>query len=395
MSRVLIIGGYGGFGGRLSRRLLAAGHEVIIGGRRLDEAQRFCSAHPRAWPVLVDRSRNILRLLFELQPGTVIDAAGPFQRSGYAVPEACIAAGCDYLDLADARDFVVGIEHLDQAAAAAGVAIISGASTVPALSSAVALRLAQAFDRVDKVEIALSAATHSTANLSVAKAVLSYVGKEIMLPGGTRSRGWQSLRRRRYQISGHIPLDRLVAIVDVPDYDLLPDLLPGDPEIEFRAGTDVSLHMLGLWLASWPIRWTGFSSMERFAELLIRLQRLTKIGRGDRSAMDVRLAGVKSGDRLGRRWTLIAENFDGPEIPTIAAELLVDDLACGRVASGARTAAGLLPLDRFEQAFAQLAIHHETEELCPIDIPRPQRSPQQWSQRRSPLQHRLSSSESS
>lgn len=373
MSRILIIGGYGGFGGRLSRRLLATGHEVIVGGRSPEKAQRFCSGHPRAWPVLVDRSGNILRLLLELQPDTVVDAAGPFQQSGYGVPEACIAAGCDYLDLADARDFVVGIEHLDEAATEAGVAIISGASTVPALSSAVTLHLAHAFDRVDKVEMALSAATHSTANLSVAKAVLSYVGKEIMLPGGARSCGWQSLRRRRYQISGRVVLDRLVAIVDVPDYDLLPDLLPGDPEIEFRAGTDVSLHMLALWLASWPIRWTGFSSMERLAELLVRLQRLTKIGRGDRSAMDVRLSGVKAGDCVERRWTLIAENFDGPEIPTIAAELLVDDLTGGRLAPGARTTAGLLALDRFEQAFAQLAIHHETEELCPIDSHRQQR----------------------
>jgi short subunit dehydrogenase-like uncharacterized protein len=363
VSRVLVIGGYGGFGARLSRRLLAAGHEVLVGGRTFEKAQGFCSERVNARPVIVDRLGDILAVLRDAEPDIVIDAAGPFQQSGYGVPEACIAAGSHYLDLADARDFVVGIKRLHEAAAKAGIAIISGASTVPALSSAVALHLAHGLGRVDKVDMALSAATHSTANPSVAKAVLTYLGKQIALPRGVRRFGWQGLRRRRYDIFGKVPLDRLVAIVDVPDYDLLPGLLPGDPEVEFRAGTDVSLHMLGLWLTSWPVRWSGFRSTDGLAGFLIGLQRLTKIGGGDRSAMDVRLTGVKSDDRVERRWTLIAENFDGPEIPAMAAALLADDLAAGRLAPGARTAAGLLPLERFEQAFAPLAITHETTEV--------------------------------
>src|SRR3712207_8318986 len=44
---------------------------------------------------------------------SVIDAAGPFQHGGYAVAEACIGAGVSYLDLADGRRFVVGIDALD------------------------------------------------------------------------------------------------------------------------------------------------------------------------------------------------------------------------------------------------------------------------------------------
>src|SRR5881628_23475 len=72
-----------------------------------------------------------------LEADLVIDAAGPFQGSSYAVPEACIAARIPYLDLADGRDFVCGIGALDQAARAAGVAIVAGASSVCALSGAV------------------------------------------------------------------------------------------------------------------------------------------------------------------------------------------------------------------------------------------------------------------
>ena len=42
MSRILVIGGYGGFGARLTRRLIAAGHDVLVAGRSADKAAAFC-----------------------------------------------------------------------------------------------------------------------------------------------------------------------------------------------------------------------------------------------------------------------------------------------------------------------------------------------------------------
>jgi Saccharopine dehydrogenase NADP binding domain len=363
MSRVLVIGGYGGFGARLSRRLLAAGHAVLVGGRSADKARRFCEGHPRAESVVIDRCGELAGRLRELRPDIVIDAAGPFQNSSFAVAQASIEAGAHYLDLADARGFVCGIGALDEPARAAGVAVISGASTVPALSSAVVLHLARGLSQVEKVEMALSAATHSTASASVAGAVLSYLGQEIPAPhrGGGPTFGWQSLRWCTYRIPGIRPLNRFTAMVDVPDYQLLPDLIPGKPDIEFRAGTDVSLHMIALWLASWPVRWGWLRTPERFSDELVKLQRRTAIGRGERSAMSVRLTGLDAASRVDLNWTIIAEDSDGPEIPTIAAALLADDLEAGRFEPGARTAAGLLSLERFEAAFAPLAMHHHTE----------------------------------
>jgi hypothetical protein len=49
------------------------------------------------------------------------------------------------VDLADGRDFVCGIDVLDPQAKAAGVLLLSGASSVPALSSAVVDALASAW----------------------------------------------------------------------------------------------------------------------------------------------------------------------------------------------------------------------------------------------------------
>ena len=58
----------------------------------------------------------------------------PYGRDPYRVARAAIAAGAHYIDLADDGAFVAGIGALDEEAKAAGVAVISGASSVPAIS---------------------------------------------------------------------------------------------------------------------------------------------------------------------------------------------------------------------------------------------------------------------
>ena len=80
--------------------------------------------------------------------------------------------------------------------------------------------------------------------------------------------------------------------------------------------------------------------------------------------MVVRLFGTAGGRRLERRWTLIAEQGDGPEIPALAVPILVARMLAGKVAPGARDAGALLDLDDFESAFAGLAIRQETEEIA-------------------------------
>ncbi len=361
MSRILVIGGYGGFGARLVRRLLAAGHAVLVAGRSGDKAAAFCAGLERAEPVVADRTNGIGMALARHRPDLVIDAAGPFQGSGTTVPEACIAMRIPYLDLADARDFVGGIGALDKAARRAGVAIVSGASSVPALSGAVARHLATGLDRVDQVDVAISASNHAAGGPSVVTAILSYVGRPVRLWRGRRwvqGFGWQELRRERFAVPGQPVLRRWIALADVPDHDMLPAMLPGRPAVTFRAGTELGFQMIALWLASWPVRWGWLRSLRGAAGWLLPLQRLTARAGSDRSAMSVTLKapGVE------RRWTLVASRGDGPQIPTLAAVLLAEELLAGRIEPGARDASGLLVLAQFERIFADMAIGCETVE---------------------------------
>ncbi|QNA82798.1 DUF4166 domain-containing protein [Sphingomonas sp. So64.6b] len=365
MSRILILGGYGGFGARLSRRLAARGHDILVAGRHLGKAAAFCDDLPNAMPVVADRDGDLGAVLAEHHPDLLIDAAGPFQGSGHHVVQACIDAQVHYLDLADGRAFVAGISMLDGAAKEAGVAVVSGASSVPALSGAVIRNLTIGMERVTAVEMAISASNRAAAGASVAAAILSYAGKPLSLWRGARrftSHGWQEMRRERFALRDGTALShRLVALADVPDLDLLPGRLPGKPAVIFRAGTELAFQNLTLWMASWLVRWGWLGSLAGLARWLLPLQRLTAGWGSDRSAMVVRVFGLVAGRRVERRWTLIASDGDGPEIPTLAAEIIADRIA--GMPHGAGDAGPLLDLADFEPSFTGLSIRHESEEF--------------------------------
>lgn len=285
----------------------------------------------------------------------------------YRVPQACIDAGVHYCDIADDRRFVCGIGSLDGAARASGVIIIAGASSVPALSGAVVRALSQGVDRVHAVEMAISASNRATAGPAVAAAILGQVGQKLRLRRAGRwidRFGWQEMRRQDFSIPDVTPLrGRLVALVDVPDVELLPQRLPGGPTCSFRAGSELDVHNLVLWLASWLVRWGWLSSLTGLAPWLEPLQVLTASWGSDRSAMMVRLFGEHQGVRVERRWTLIADQGDGPEIPALSVPLLVEKITRGQLTAGARDAGQALELFDYASAFAGLSISSAIEEL--------------------------------
>jgi NAD(P)-dependent dehydrogenase (short-subunit alcohol dehydrogenase family) len=359
----IVLGGYGGFGARLSRRLVADGWRVIVAGRNLIKAQAFAATLANAEGMVADRNGDLMPILAQVRPALLVDTAGPFQGSNYAVPQACISAGVTYLDLADGRQFVCAIGALDPAAQAAGVAVVSGASSVPALSGAVVRELTPQFDSVDQIDLSISASDRATAGASVAASILGYAGKRLPLWDGAawqRAIGWRNVRRERYRVGAGSELKRWVALVDVPDHVLLPKRVAGRPKVTFRAGPEFGFQLIGIWLLSWPVQWGWLRSLVPLAPMLHRLQRLTAWLCSDRSAMAVTLRGQKDGVPLVARWTLVADQGDGPEIPVLAAQLLARRLAAGDLASGARDAGELLALADFQSLFAELVIGEGT-----------------------------------
>lgn len=366
VSRILVLGGYGGFGGRISIGLASAGHRVLVAGRSRSKAEAFCRTGANLTPITLDRA-DIAEALALHSPDMVVDASGPFQEMDLTIPRACIAARVHYCDIADSRAFVAVIAALDDSARAAGVVVISGASSVPALSGAVIASLTRGMERVTAVEMAISASNRAAAGPAVAAAILGQVGKPFALWRSGRETtgyGWQKMEKIDFSVPGLKPLTgRGVALADVPDVALLPHRLPGRPAVTFRAGTELGFQNRAVWLLSWPVRWGWLKSLTGLRRWLLPLQSLTAGLGSDRSAMLVRVFGVAGRRRVERRWTLIAERGDGPEIPALSVPLIVAGIAEGREAAGGRDAGQSLTMEEYEAVFATLAISHTSEEL--------------------------------
>ncbi len=371
MKRVLVLGGYGGFGARLSRRLAVDGWTVIVAGRNLAKARQFAASLPGAEVIRADRESDLGPVLEAIRADLLIDAAGPFQGSSYRVAEACIAAGVHYTDLADARGFVCGIGALDEAARRAGVSVVSGGSTVPALTGAVLRELAAPLDRLDAVDIALGASTRATGGASIAAAALSYAGKPIRT---WRHRRWEeahglhSLERRTFRIAGLRPVARWVALAEVPDLELVPDRFAGRPATLFRAGNESAPQMGAARVLAGAVRRGWLGSLGRAAPILLPLQRALGRSGSARSAMGIEVKGWRGGEALLRRWTVIAEHGDGPEIPVLAAQLVARRLREGGLGSGAYDSSRLFTLADFAPLLSELHVVHTIKEepLVPL-----------------------------
>lgn len=351
--RVLVIGGYGFFGSRLVERLAhRSGLHVIIAGRSLSQGRALAdSLRPKALAEVSGVKLDVFApdfasQLADLAPSVVVHTCGPFQGQQYRVAQACLLAGAHYIDLADGREFVCGISSLNSAASAAGLAVISGASSVPALSSAAADHLARGLSHVRSVDIGISPGNRTERGLSTVQSILSYCGKQLPEAGGPRSFGWAGSRRHQYPA----PVgSRLLSPCDVPDLALLPGRYPGRPSVTFGAGLELEFLHRGMNVMASMTRMGLVTDWSRHAELLKTAADWFKTFGTSAGAMHVTVQGdlAQGGDRT-RTWHLLATEGDGPYVPTLAATALIRKLQEGNTSFlGARPCVGVLGLEDF------------------------------------------------
>ena len=361
--RVVVIGGYGFFGRRLVERLTSQPDaHVIVAGRSLQDAQALVDrlrpqAKARLDAAVVDAtSVDLRRELERLSPTTVVLASGPFQGQDYRVARVCISVGANYIDLADARAFVVGIRELDSIAKAAGVFVSSGASSVPALSSAVVDHLVRGMSSVDNIDIGISPGNRTERGLSTVKAILSYCGKAIPAHGPTRMIGWSGSRRHRYPA----PVgSRWLSPCDVPDLALLPRRYPGEPTVRFGAGLELSFLHRGMNVMAWAAHHGLVRDWSAHARWLKKAADIFKGWGSDAGAMHVSVSGRRNDDdEASSSWCLVATHGDGPYVPTLAAAALVRKLATSDgLPAGAMPCVGSLSLEDFEEEARGLNIY--------------------------------------
>jgi NAD(P)-dependent dehydrogenase (short-subunit alcohol dehydrogenase family) len=354
--RVVVLGGYGNFGARICRALADdAGIEVIAAGRTARGNQ--CAQIDLASPDFPER-------LKALAPGLVIHCAGPFQGQDYRVAAAALSAGAHYIDLADGREFVARFAaHNDATAKSARRLAISGASTVPALSSAVVDSLGGSFRQIEEILISIAPGQRAPRGTATMAGVFSYAGKPFKwLKDGAPvdAWGWQELRRLHFTGVG----TRWAAACDVPDLELFPARYPGVKTVQFRAALELGIQHFALWLLAVVRRGRIPLPIERWAGPLNRLASLLDVFGSEKGGMLVSLAGTRNdGSRARVEWHLTADANHGPEIPCMAAILLARKLAKGKIATrGAYPCMGFLTLSEFEPEFKRWGITSVIEE---------------------------------
>lgn len=354
--RVMVIGGYGNFGSIVCRHLaVAPGIELVLAGRdphklqrKLDElnaqsgsvCEGWCGDAMGAGFAAVLQSKNI---------GLVVHTGGPFQGQSYAVALSCIEAGVNYCDLSDCRTFVNGVSVLDAQARQAGVALLTGCSSVPTLSSAIIDQYRYRFTRIDSIEHGISSSAKMP-GLSTVEGVLAYAGKPIkQLRDGQVHEvlGWQDLTLRKLPQLG----TRVLANVDVPDMDIFASRY-GAHTLSFKAGAGLKLGGVANYLLAQALRVGIVRNPVTWAARLHRLGTwFERFGDG-KSAMYIDVRGLgANGQPLSLAVQLTALNDKGPEIPSCAAVALAIKLAQGYVPEpGARPCVGEISVDEYMAA---------------------------------------------
>jgi hypothetical protein len=376
--KILILGGYGVFGGRLAELLAdIPALELLIAGRDFARAAAFCAdwrGEASIRPLRLDRA-DIARALESERPDLVVDASGPFQEYGdaaYGVVEACTAARVDYLDFADGADFVFGIARFDAAAKEAGVFVLSGVSSFPVLTAAVLRALAGRMDLVS-VEGGIAPSPYAGIGLNVMRAVVGYAGGPVkLLRNGEAAvaRGLAESMRFTIAVPGRLPLNSIhFSLVDVPDLQVIPPEHSTLRDIWMGAGpVPEVLHRVLNGLA-WARAAFGLPSLVPLSRLFYRVLNLMRFGE-HRGGMFVRARGTRDGKPVEASWHLLAEGDDGPYIPSMAIEAIVRKCLAGAPpAPGARPATRALELADYDALFVDRSIHTGFRAPEPADAP--------------------------
>jgi saccharopine dehydrogenase-like NADP-dependent oxidoreductase len=363
--KVVVLGGYGNFGARISKALARdPAIELVVAARDGARAQAFAQPIGATGAAIDTTSAALAEQLHGLGAGLVIHTAGPFQGQGHGVAQAAATAGCHYIDLADGRRFVCDFAaRMDRPFRIAGRTAITGASTVPALSSAVADALLPRFAQLHGIDFCIAPSQQAPRGVATVAGVLSYCGLPIPVwrDGQWQTlHGWADPQPVRF---GRLK-PRLGALCDIPDLELFPQHYPGVRDVMFRAALEVGFTQRGFALLARLRQWGLLEEPQRFAAFLNASGRwFDRFGTPD-GGMVVRLRGLDAAQRpLQLAGHITAPDHHGPEIPCMAAILLARRIARGEpMPAGARPCLSLLRLQEFEPEFARWGMTTEVLE---------------------------------
>jgi hypothetical protein len=381
LSKLLIIGGYGSFGGRLATILADYGElTILIGGRSLHKARQFArniAGAATVIPVAFDRNGDVAAQISTLAPNLVIDASGPYQAYGerpYRVAEAAIEIGAHYLDLADGTDFVCNIKSLDAAAKSNGVFVLAGTSTCPVLTTAVTRALSADMIDIESITGGIAPSPFAGMGKSVVRAIAGYAGKPVQRIRDSQlrqSHTFASTREFTIAPPGKIPLRPMTfSLLDVPDLKLLGSLGTPVRNTWFGVSTSPPVYHVLLRALAGAVK-VGILPTLSFLSGPMHFF-MNNLSWGEhRGGMFVEVRGTdQHGRKTCRSWHLVADGDSGPTVPTLAAAAIVRRCINGGAPEpGARAAMNDLELSDYLPMLNSLNIHTGTRSEPSVEKP--------------------------
>jgi hypothetical protein len=317
MATVAVLGGYGTFGARVSRDLAGRGHRIIVAGRDPGRAEALAHAlGPEHTGLAADvREVDACRRAIRGAAVTVV-CAGPFSTLGTAAARAALAEGTHYLDIADDRAYIRALRDLDAEFVRARLCAAYGCSSLPAVSSALALSLVAAGDRPQRARVTLYIGGGNPKGAASVRAMVERLGRTVHTPNGTH---------HGFGDPQAIPLPpplgtRTAYTFDGPEHDLFPPLL-GVSAVDVRVGFELPLANAGFAL----LARSGAHWGRRTAAVLARLATLAPTIGTSRGAVLVELAW-SDGRRASR--ALVADE-GGQQMAALPCAVIAHALATG------------------------------------------------------------------
>jgi hypothetical protein len=239
----------------------------------------------------------------------------------------------------------VGIGTLDQAARQQGVFVISGVSSVPAITFALIKELAPDFSCIDQIAIGLSPGNQNPRGVSTIAAILTYLGRPLTVFENAHwitVYGWGNSHYRAFPS----PVgSRRVHNCDVPDLELFPKLWNART-VRFYAGVELNIFNYALSAIASLRKLSYLEQLPRYASLFLKLSLMLYPYGSKNGSMAVWLTGKnQNGQQVERKIAIVTQN-DGPVIPSSPAIVLTKRiLEEGLPSVGAFPCVGFLTLD--------------------------------------------------
>lgn len=359
MKKILVVGGYGAVGRKISRYLtLQKGIETVIAGRNADQARRLAESLNASWRCCDIDDANTLEAAIDGIDIVINSFSGPFTGYPLKLPEHAIQRGVHYLDLSGSYEYSDRLLGLGKKAAERGVTLITALGANPGLLGLLFLMQRSRFDTLDTGEVYF-AMTRGIAN-GVSAAGLKKLHFMMSVKPEVWRGAWLEQRKKSHQSKMPEPINKSVYFSPLLTRDMrcLPGL-SGVRELSFWTGAEGLLE--GIVFA------VGLSfGMARTDRGAARFKRWLEIVGGKRHpeiVVQVIVTGKKSGSNMRRTvWCHADELFATAIVGAVASQQIAENIITLR---GAFVPPEVVDLNDFVCRLqdAGIVLHEKTEHL--------------------------------